>query len=133
MAKKAIEDYQIIEITAFTAAKDFDAVISSHGWLVDDKNSGDLAVREIAELKDLLEDWNCVYDDTPHVQRLDACNDLYTRIQEIERKGLMAQFGLSRTDDGFSVAVIIFVKAEPERQVPTQAVVARNFRRMMAG
>ena len=133
-ARRAIENYQIIEIRPFAAAKDFDTALGSHGWLIDDKNSGDIAVREIAELKDLLEDWNCVYGDIPHTERLDACDDLFVRLREIERKGLVAKFGVYKTDDDFNVTVIIFVKQEPglQREL-TQAVVPRHFGRTVMG
>jgi len=92
-------------------------VIGSHGWLIDDSSCEGTAASEIAELKDSLEDWNCIYDDIPHADGLHACEELMGRIQGIERKGLVARFGTYRTEDNFVVATIIFVKKDPERRL----------------
>ncbi len=129
--KNANENFQIIEIRAFAVAKDLDAVLGSQGWLIDDSSCEGMAASEMAELKDSLQDWNCVYDDIRHTERLHVCGELLGRIQEIERKGLVARFGTYRTEDDFTVATIIFVKEDPEQScLLTQAVVPRRFARM---
>jgi transcriptional regulator with XRE-family HTH domain len=129
-AKNVNRNFRMIEIRAFAVARDFDAVIGSHGWLIDDSGCDGVAASQIAELKDSLEDWNCVYDDIPHTERLHACEELLLRIQEIERNGLLARFGTYRTDDDFVIATIIFIKKDPERPcLLTQAMVPRHFAR----
>ena len=129
--KNANENLQVIDIRPFTLAMDFDRVIGSHGWLIDDSSCDGVAASEIAELKDSLEDWNCIYDDIPHTERLHACEELLGRIQGIGCKGLVARFGTYRTEDNFVVATIIFVKKDPERPCQlTQAMVPRHFARM---
>ena len=129
--KNANENFQIIEIRAFAIARDFDQVLGSHGWLIDNTSCEGIAASEIAEWKDSLEDWNCVYDDIPHTERLHACEELLGRIQDIERKGLIARFGTYRTKDDFVVATVIFAKKDPERPCSlTQAMVPRHFARM---
>ncbi len=128
--KNANENFQVIDIRAFALARDFDQIIGSHGWLIDDSSCEGVAASEIAELKDSLEDWNCVYSDIPHTERLHACEELLGRIQAIERKGLVARFGTYRTEDNCVVATIIFVKKDPERPcLLTQAMVPRHFAR----
>ena len=127
--KRAMENHQIIEIRPFAAARDFDPVLRGHGWLFDDRNCGDTAAREIAEFRDLVEDWNCVYEDIPHAERLSVWKGLLARIQEIERAGVLTRFGAYRTADNFDITAIIFIKQDPADHCElTQALVPRHFR-----
>ncbi len=133
-AEKALKAIQAIDIQAFSEARDFAAILSVHGHLIDDSGTPETLASEIAAFKDMVQDWGDIYSDIPHSGKLEACRDLLEHIRDIERKGFKARFGVYTTDDLFKVAVVMFVdKADWQRCVLTQMIVPRRFDSLLKG
>lgn len=107
--EKALRDIRVVDIQVFSQARDFDAILSVHGHLIDDSAAPECLGDEFAGFKDMLQDWGDIYSEIPHSGKLDACRDLLAHVRNIESKGFEARFGLYTTDDDLKVAVVMFL------------------------
>lgn len=130
--KSTLENYLVGDVCAFSSARDFERILGAHGYLVDDGATDDTVAEQVAEFKELLQDWGDIYSELPETGKLDARRVLLTKVREIEEKGYSGRFGVYVTDDDLAIAVVIFLKKnDTHRCGLKQFVVPRRFDSML--
>ncbi len=110
-AAKVLEGLKLIDAHRFASPKDAEAVLGTHGMLIDNRFVKDDAATEAAEFKDLLQDWNDAYPSLDsNSQRLDACRSLLRGARRLEARGYMIRYGAYTTEDGYRLVSVLFAR-----------------------
>jgi hypothetical protein len=131
---KKLEDRKVIDAHRFATLKDAEAVLGTHGMVIDDHFVTDDAAAEAASFKDMLQEWNDVYSMLlSHGEKLDACRSLLNAAQELEKKGYVIRYAVHTTADNFQlVNVLVARKVDDALCEVKQMVVADHFTSVMA-
>lgn len=110
-AAKALERLKLIDAHRFATLKDAEAVLGTHGMVVDDHFVTDDAATEAAEFKDLLQDWSDIYSALlSNTEKLDACRSLLSGAQRLEAKGYVIRYGVYTTQDNYRLVSVLFTR-----------------------
>jgi len=109
--KKQLENLKLIEALRFVTLKDAEAVLGTHGMVIDDHFVTDEAAGESASFKDLLCGWNDVYSmmDSQE-EKLNACRSLLSAAKKLEARGYVIRYGVYNTDDNYRLATMLFAR-----------------------
>ena len=129
--ENTLKEITVIEARTFASLKDCDAVLHTHGFIVDDRAAGDELAEDVAAFKDLTRDWMDLYGDISVSEQVEACRSVLESAQRIEAKGYQIRFGTYGTDDDFQVAALLITSRAEERfKDIKQLVVPRCFTTM---
>lgn len=110
-AMKTLEQRKLIDAHRFATLKDAEAVLGTHGMLIDDHFVKDDAATEAADFKDLLSDWNDVYSEMYSAgEKLTACRSLLSAAQKLEAKGYVIRYGVHTTEDDYQMVTMLFAR-----------------------
>jgi transcriptional regulator with XRE-family HTH domain len=109
--KKWLEGVKLIDAYRFAALKDAEAVLGTHGMIVDDHFVTDDAADEVASFKDLLQGWNDVYAELfTHGEKLEACRSLVEGAQQVEARGYVIRYGVYMTEDKYRFVSVLIAR-----------------------
>ena len=132
--KDFMSDWAVADVHPLSSIQDFGAILGAHAHVVDDRQVNAAMAETIAGFKDCLQDWMDVYDDMTESDKLQARQEMFKVVKEIESEGYTARFGVCTTDDRFNVAVIMFVDTKDwHRCGLTQMIVPRRLDQWMRG
>jgi hypothetical protein len=108
---KQLGEMELIEAHRFATLKDAEAVLGTHGMVIDDHFVTDEAAEEAATFRDLLSDWNDVYSEL-HSQgeKLTACRSLLSAAKKLEACGYVIRYGVSTTRDNYRLVSMLFAR-----------------------
>jgi len=102
---------KLIDAYRFAALKDAEAVLGTHGMIVDDHFVTDDAADEVASFKDLLQGWNDVYAELfTHGEKLEACRSLVEGAQQVEARGYVIRYGVYMTEDKYRFVSVLIAR-----------------------
>lgn len=130
-AEKMLSQVLMIEASEFRTVKDCDALLSTLGYLVDDRHVAAHLVHEVAVLKDLIQDWGDIYREISHTEQVEACESVLKQAQKIEEAGYGMRYGVYTTEDNFRVSTLVILPKQDDRAAQVkQLVVPRRFTEM---
>lgn len=110
-AATALEKLKLIDAHRFATLKDAEAVLGTHGMVIDDHFVADDAATEVAEFKDLLQDWNDIYSLLlSNTEKLYTCRSLLSGARRLEAKGYVIRYGVYTTQDNYRLVSVLFVR-----------------------
>ena len=110
-AKKQLEEMKLIDAHRFATLKDAEAVLGTHGMVIDDHFVTDEAAGESASFKDLLRDWNDVYSVMGSAEeKLNACRSLLSAAKALEARGYVIRYGVYKTADDYRLVSMLFAR-----------------------
>jgi transcriptional regulator with XRE-family HTH domain len=110
-AEKRLKTLKVIDACGFATLKDAEAVLGTHGSVIDDHNVTDEAAEELAEFKDQLHDWNDVYLVLDSQQeKWNACRSLLQSAKKLEARGYVIRYGVYTTDDGLRIVTMLLAR-----------------------
>jgi transcriptional regulator with XRE-family HTH domain len=110
-AVKTLENMKLIEAHRFATLKDAEAVLGTHGMVLDDHFVTDEAAQEAASFKDLLRDWNDVWSVMVSAEEiLNACRSLLNAAKALETRGYVIRYGVYRTADDYRLVTMLFAR-----------------------
>lgn len=130
-AEKMMSELLVIDASDFRSLKDCAAVLSTDGYFVDDRSTGDELANQVALLRDTLQDWGDLYRDVSHIERLAACESMMQLVHDIDNAGYAFRYGIYKTDDDFDVAVLLVLPKKDTEFIPvSQLLVPRKFAKL---
>ena len=129
---KKLEGLMVIDAHRFATLKDAEAVLGTHGMVLQDQAISDNAAEELAEFRDLLRDWNDLYSSLcSNVEKLRASRSVLDAAKQLEARGYVIRYGVYKTTDDFQlVAISIVRKADDDICAVKQLVVPNRFTEM---
>jgi transcriptional regulator with XRE-family HTH domain len=129
---KQLEGLIVIEAHRFATLKDAEAVLGTHGMVLQDQAISDDAAEELAEFRDLLRDWNDLYSSLcSNTEKLQASRSVLDGAKKLEARGYVIRYGVYNTADDFRlVAISIVRKADDALCAVKQLVVPNRFTEM---
>ena len=104
---KTLKQRKLIDAHRFATLKDAEAVLGTHGMLIDDHFVAD----DAAYFKDLLSDWNDLYSEMYSAgEKLTACRSLLGAAQKLEAKGYVIRYGVHTTEDDYQMVTVLFAR-----------------------
>jgi transcriptional regulator with XRE-family HTH domain len=129
--EKTMKEIMVIDAQDFNDLKDAEAILTTHGYFLNDNALPEQMADQVAVLRDTLTDWGDIYSDLSHTERLNACRTIIAEVLKITQQGFKARYGVYTSDDDFKVAVMVF---GPTTDVYfgalTQLVVPRQFAKL---
>jgi DNA-binding XRE family transcriptional regulator len=126
--ENTLKEIMVVEANDFTGLRDAEAILSTHGYFLNDKAVPEEVADQAAALKDTLTDWGNIYAELSHTERLNACRSIISEVQKITEQGFKARYGVYTSDDDFKVAVLVFAPgSDVYFEKLTQLVVPRRF------
>lgn len=123
-----LSTHRFIDVQPLTQAEDLDHILSANAYLIEGSDVAEATQENVALLKDLVQDWGDVYAVVPHATRRTACLQVLDTINDIEREGYFGRWAAYRTDDAFTIGVIMLVPTSDwHRASQKQALVRRRF------
>ena len=123
---QTLSEITAIDAHEFASVKDSEAVLTSHGNLLDDNTLPEAMADQIAELQDNLTDWADCYPDLSNVEKLNACRAVLSDVQKVGDQGFRVYYGVYDTEEQIRVAVLVFRPRSDEAKLK-QLVVPRRF------
>jgi transcriptional regulator with XRE-family HTH domain len=124
--------YAVIEAQCIESVHDVEKIMMEHALLIDGTVLPESKAKELAVLKDSLQDWELIFRDITNVERLEACRSLLKQVREIEGEDYQALYAIYAIEDkakviGLNIKVAAIAFASKDRTV-TQLVVPRQLR-----
>ena len=130
---KTLEQRKLIDAHRFATLKDAEAVLGTHGMLIDDHFVTDEAATDAAEFKDLLSDWNDLYSQMYSAgEKLAACRSLLSAAQKLETKGYVIRYGVHTTADDYVMVTMLFARKADEAICEVKQLFVPNYFTEMA-
>ena len=128
-AMKTLEKRKLIDAHRFTTLKDAEAVLGTHGMVIDDHFVTDEAAAELASFKDELKDWNDIYPVMDsHDEKLTACRSLLSEAKRLEGRGYVIHYGVYKSEEGYRMVSMLFArKTDDALCAVTQFFVPKSF------
>jgi transcriptional regulator with XRE-family HTH domain len=129
---KKLEGLMVIEAHRFATLKDAEAVLGTHGMLMQDQAVSDDAAEEVATFRDMLREWNDAYSCLDsNIEKLRASRSVLDAAKKLEARGYVIRYGVYNTTDDFRlVGVSIARKADDDLCAVKQLVVPNRFTEM---
>jgi transcriptional regulator with XRE-family HTH domain len=127
-----LEGLMVIEAHRFATLKDAEAVLGTHGMLMQDRDVSDDAAEDVANFRDLLREWNDAYSCLDsNVEKLRASRSVLDAAKKLEARGYVIRYGVYNTTDDFQlVGISIARKADDDLCAVKQLVVPNRFTEM---
>jgi transcriptional regulator with XRE-family HTH domain len=87
------EQYEVVEIQPVEGLRSIEAIFADDALHVDDSRIEDTDLHAVAEIKDLLSDWKCIYEEKGATKRLEINQTILESIRSFEAKGYVARAG----------------------------------------
>ena len=128
-AKRQMEKLMVIDAYRLSALKDCEAMLGTHGAIIDDHAVVDEAAGQVAIFKDCLQEWNDAYPALfSHEEKLNACRSILEQVKKLEAAGYVVRYGVYTTQDDFRVvSVLLVAKVDDELCSVKQMLVPSTF------